>query len=390
MNTHERISHPAEAHDSSPTPVKSSSFLRELEGLRALAALAVMITHVGFLSGATGRHILPGFLARMDIGVPIFFVLSGFLLFRPHVGWLIRNSTRPSARKYFARRMARLTPALFVAMLGTLILVPASRDAGLAPWAANALQAQSWRTEWDLPGLAQLWSLSTEVVFYVTLPLFGWLLSLFARSRPRRLMAALLVLAVLAWLLRWVYHAGLLPSDYSWPRTFPLMIDWFAGGMLLAVIAHGGPALGVARAILHRSGTSCLAIAAALFWFMTTSAAGPYDLTPPQAWQDWIKHLGYGAIAVLVVAPSALGSSTPISAFLRSRPVTFLGRISYGIFLWHLPLLFWVREVLGIGLFAGGFWVTLSTAFIATIAVAYVSWYIVERPVLDAVRRRTS
>ncbi|MGL5851906.1 MAG: acyltransferase family protein, partial [Phycicoccus sp.] len=58
--------------------------LRELEGLRALAAVAVLLTHAGFLSGATGRQVLPGFLARMDIGVAIFFVLSGFLLYLPH------------------------------------------------------------------------------------------------------------------------------------------------------------------------------------------------------------------------------------------------------------------------------------------------------------------
>ena len=56
----------------------------QLEGLRAIAALAVTMTHAGFLSGQIGRDVLPGPVARLDIGVAIFFVLSGFLLYRPH------------------------------------------------------------------------------------------------------------------------------------------------------------------------------------------------------------------------------------------------------------------------------------------------------------------
>ena len=85
--------------------------LVELEGLRAAAAFAVLLTHAGFLSGAVGRDILPGFLARMDIGVPIFFVLSGFLLYRPHARAVLGNLPAPALRTYAVRRAARLVPA---------------------------------------------------------------------------------------------------------------------------------------------------------------------------------------------------------------------------------------------------------------------------------------
>ena len=123
----------------------SKGHLAELEGWRALAALGVLLTHVGFLSGATGRHILPGFLARADIGVAIFFVLSGFLLYRPWARRSLVNGPPIDSRSYAVRRFARLVPAWLLVLVGTLLLVPESRDAGATPWIANLLQVQSLR-----------------------------------------------------------------------------------------------------------------------------------------------------------------------------------------------------------------------------------------------------
>ena len=162
----------------------SKGHLAELEGWRALAALGVLLTHVGFLSGATGRHILPGFLARADIGVAIFFVLSGFLLYRPWARRSLVNGPPIDSRSYAVRRFARLVPAWLLVLVGTLLLVPESRDAGATPWIANLLQVQSLRLEWDLPGLAQLWSLSTEVMFYLVLPPLAMLLARLLPTPP--------------------------------------------------------------------------------------------------------------------------------------------------------------------------------------------------------------
>lgn len=378
-------------HDSRPEArLKPLAFLGELEGLRAIAALAVMLTHIGFLSGATGRDVLPGFLARLDIGVAVFFVLSGFLLFRPHVHAILDGARHPVLRYYVARRMARLMPALFACLLGTLVLVPESRDASAQAWLANILQLQAWRSEWDLPGLAQLWSLSTEIAFYAVLPLIGLVAARVGTpSRPGRLLLWILLLAMIGLGMRAFYHVGWLPGEWFWPRTLPLMLDWFSWGMMLAVIAGLRGRISSLREALHRSGTASLVVAASLFWFLTTWAAGPYDLQTPAAWQDWVKHVGYGIVACLVVLPSALGSVTVLTKVLRSRIVTYLGRISYGFFLWHLPVIFWVRTTLGLEWFAGGFWLTVAATSLVTIVLASASWYLLERPIMDWVRRRT-
>ena len=160
--------------------------LVELEGLRALAALAVLLTHAGFLSGSTGRATLPGFLARMDIGVAIFFVLSGFLLYLPHARHIADGAAPVNTRSYAIRRFSRLVPAWLAVLIGTLVLVPESREADREIWVANLLQLQSMKLEWDLPGLAQLWSLSTEVMFYVALPVVGLVAARAAARAGRR------------------------------------------------------------------------------------------------------------------------------------------------------------------------------------------------------------
>ena len=364
--------------------------LLELEGLRALAAIAVLLTHAGFLSGATGRGILPGFLARMDIGVAIFFVLSGFLLYRPHARHVVTGQAPPDNRSYAVRRAARLVPAWLAVLLGTLVLVPESRSAPASVWTANLLQLQSMKLEWDLPGLAQLWSLSTEVMFYVALPLVALLVARYAAPRgPRAHLAALALLAVAAWAFRALDGMGALPEGFSWIRTLPAVGDWFVVGMVLAVVLTDEGLRRPVAAVVQAVPWHLYALAACVFWVLTTRAAGPYDLTPPTPSEATVKHLGYTVVAALVVAPSVLGARTPVSRLLSSRVLTYLGAISYGIFLWHLPIMFRVREVLGLDVFAYGFWVTVVLTLIASIGVAALSWHFLEAPVQAWARRRT-
>lgn len=364
---------------------------RELEGLRALAALAVLLTHAGFLSGAVARDILPGFLARMDIGVAVFFVLSGFLLYRPYAAHLRRGTPSPSLRTYAIRRTARLVPAWLVVLLGALVLVPESRTAPQSAWVANLLQVQSLRIDWDLPGLTQLWSLSTEVMFYVALPLVAAFVARVCADRgPRAQVLALLGLAAGTWVFRFVAAVGPLPFGWAWTRTLPGVGDWFVLGMVLAVVVSDASLRERVGVVVRATPLHLYALAALIFWLMTTLIGGPYTLAAPSGWQANVKHLGYAAVAGLLIAPSVLGARTFLSPVLRSRVLGYLGTISYGIFLWHLPLMFWIRDRLGFTIFDGHFWMTVVATTIASVVAAAASWHLLEAPIQRWARRRTT
>ncbi|MGL5912420.1 MAG: acyltransferase family protein, partial [Phycicoccus sp.] len=334
-----------------------------------------------FLSGATGRQ---------DIGVAIFFVLSGFLLYLPHARHVVLGAPVVSWRSYAIRRAARLVPAWAAVLLGTLALVPESRSAGLEVWGANLLQLQSLRLDWDLPGLAQLWSLSTEVAFYVALPIVAAAAAHVARRAGRLGHVAVLGgLVASVWVFRILDGLRVLPEGFSWIRTLPAVGDWFVIGMLFALVVTDEHLRAPVAAVVRAAPWHLYGVAACVFWVVTTRAAGPYDLTPPTPSQATVKHLGYALVAGLVVAPSVLGARTAVTRVLSSSALTIVGTISYGIFLWHLPLMFAIRSALGLDVFEYGFWVTVGLTLAASLVVSALSWSLLESPIQVWARRRT-
>src|SRR5262249_17296373 len=135
-----------------------------LDGLRALAAILVVATHVGFQTGASFHGAFGAVLARCDIGVALFFVLSGFLLTRP---WLAGRPEPPSTKVYAVRRAARILPAYWIAL--TVVLLSTARGTPPQGIARNLLLVQTYAGPL-LSGFTQTWSLCTEVAFYVVLP----------------------------------------------------------------------------------------------------------------------------------------------------------------------------------------------------------------------------
>jgi peptidoglycan/LPS O-acetylase OafA/YrhL len=358
-----------------------------LEGLRALAVLAVVITHAGFLTGVTGGTTFPGLVARMDFGVAVFFVLSGYLLYLPHARRAVGSGRAPSLRDYAVRRFARIYPAFLLCLLGTFFLVPVARKEPLADWLATMLLGQTLDTRWQIPPLNHLWSLSTEVSFYITLPAIAWVLRAgrprHKEAQVRRQVGRLAALMALAWTFRIAVGAGLVDNlaALSW---LPAHLDWFAAGMFLAVVqtsSRAGWTAALATAV-RDAPIATRATGCALLWLATTHLAGPYDLRPATGPQDLFKHLLYLAAASTLVAPAALRATTGVDRMLSKRPVVWLGTISYAVFLWHLPIMFVVQNALGLRLFAGGFWPVLGLTLAATIPVAAASWYLAEHPAL--------
>jgi peptidoglycan/LPS O-acetylase OafA/YrhL len=220
-----------------------------LDSIRAIAALTVVGYHAAYLShiDATGSASAP-FLSRLDVGVTIFFLLSGFLLYRPFVRARLRGEPSPGAGAYGWRRALRILPAYWVA-LTVLALILHQRDTFIATHALAYYGLAQTYTDVALGGIAQAWTLNVEVCFYALLPL--WALLLRRIRVPATVRAELVALAVLAlvgiaWNVAWtVTAADPHRANVARPLIFlPAFFDHFALGMALAVVSVGGEGSG--------------------------------------------------------------------------------------------------------------------------------------------------
>ena len=396
---------------SSPLP-----YVRAFDGLRAGAVLLVVFSHWP--------------LAHWQVplgwvGVPLFFVLSGFLITR----LLVADRARPLGaflRRFYWRRTLRIFPLyygyLFVA--GGGVLLAAAILTHDPPWLTNWARAVRTDGPWLLTYLYNwqdlihwldgqpdsqsvrafnhLWSLSVEEQFYLTFPLLVWWLP------PARLRTVLLVLVLTGPLLRaGVGEAlrGVPAAPAVWAffvnRATPFYLDALALGGLLALGAG---------ARLRQPGRWLLGASVAVAgWNLAVMAVNHYALG--RDWPSW-RWLGYehplllyvwsakapllarlpGALlptllnlqAALLLLWAARGGPT-VQRWLEKAPLRYVGRISYGVYVWHMPLTLlvqhgpayewlktgWLPETLGLLLFlavVGG--------------VATVSYYGLERPFL--------
>lgn len=372
-------------------PAPSSPRFPALDGLRAVGALAVMLTHVGFQSGAAVSGPFAGILARFDSGVALFFVVSGFLLFRPYAVARLAGRPAPEPGSYLWHRALRILPVLWVAVLACAVLAPTA-GAGWAAYVEHALLIQIYTGNPLLHGLTQMWSLATEVAFYLLLPILGRILVRGGDDRTwaRRTIAVALAGAVLAAAWMAAMTAAGQPDARLW---LPAYAGWFGAGIALATwqVARERGVLGEGRIepVLERPGTMW-AIAGALFVLVSTPLAGPLDLVEPTPGQSAIKNLTYGLIGLLVVAPAVLPPGPGNGAYLRAlsgRIGSFLGRISYGIFAYHVLMLYLAERLLGRDTFDGGFFPRLAVTLALTIAAASASYYGMELPVMRRGRR---
>src|SRR5262245_53000239 len=147
--------------------------LPALDALRALGSIAVVGTHVGFWTGASLSGTWGGVLTRLNAGVAVFFVLSGFLLFRPFVLARAHGGVAPSVATYLRRRALRILPAYWVCVAVCLTVLPQSVAVSGGEWLRYLTLTQIYVPNWGRPGLTQTWSLATEAAFYVLLPLLA-------------------------------------------------------------------------------------------------------------------------------------------------------------------------------------------------------------------------
>lgn len=345
-----------------------------LTGVRAVAALLVVGTHAAYTTGKY-THGYAGLLgSRMEIGVPIFFVLSGFLLFQPWVRATALGRPDPSVRRYAWHRVRRIMPA-YVVTVALAYVIYHYRAAGPNPghnWIGllrNLTLTQIYTDNYMFgylhQGLTQMWSLAVEVAFYVVLPLLAYvtLVWLCRRQwRPGLLLAGLVAAAAItpAWLTL-VHTTDFLPDGAR--LWLPGYLAWFVAGMTLTVLQ----AMGV-----RCYGFVAIPLALICYLIASTPIAGEPTTSPAKLSEALVKAGFYAVIAALMVAPLALGNRGWYARLLASRPMVWLGEISYEIFLVHLVLMEVVMvEVLHTPVYTG----SMLALFVVTMVVTVpVSW----------------
>ncbi len=409
-------------------PSRTSGRNLQIEGLRAVAALSVLVTHVS-LNAMGNRGPFGGVLARLDVGVTIFFVLSGYLLYRPFAAALLRAEPGPGVRRYLRHRLIRIVPLYWTVIVAAFLFAPdrgfVRPSEGFSPAASGSTSVPLatmarfltfthvyWRDSLAGP-LPQAWTLAVEMAFYLLVPVLAALLALSPPAtragRVRRQLGMLLGLVVVAQ----VFRLGLVALDPAFDggenaftplkAWLPYHLDVFAIGMGLAVLAverqDRGP---LARRVDRLDGWFSRPGAPLLSWLVSAvtllvlgyaTGISRTALTHGRL-EEFALHLGYAVVATGLVLPAVLGraGSGPIRRGLGSRPMVFLGQISYGIYLWQLLVIGrWVSAPA----YGGGeplparhpgaqfnvaFWPTLAWTLVVTIALATASWYLVEKP----------
>jgi peptidoglycan/LPS O-acetylase OafA/YrhL len=328
-----------------------------------------------------------------NYGVSIFFLLSGLVLYRPFVGAALDRTQPPAVRSFLRRRFVRIFPAYVVALtvfFGLGLAVPLNITA--REYAFQYLLLQNYIARGFAISMGVSWTLCVELAFYVALPILAVGLRCLPGGRARRVgdryVAQLAGLALLL-VVGWGYRIFVLEARPALPGSavnyLPAFLDWFALGMLLAVLHEGrerGFALPRWFQALANSTLACWLLAAQLYWVsIQLDITGDFFASPGKT----LARFGLnGASAFLLLLPAVLGRR-PGRALraLDTRPLVFLGTISYGIYLWH-PIVLRVAARADVQFTSGSLLLfTLGT----TIPIAYASYRIVESPAMRAERR---
>jgi peptidoglycan/LPS O-acetylase OafA/YrhL len=337
--------------------LRGLSYRADIDGLRAIAVLAVVAFHA-----------VPSVLPGGFVGVDVFFVISGYLITS-----LLRQSLEDGSFRFstfYARRIRRLAPALVVVLATVLAAgwtwLLTDELAQLAKHAASSVAFMMnlvlWRetgyfdTAAEQKPLLHLWSLGVEEQFYLIWPALLW-----ATWRWRR---PAFVIGVVA-LLSFAANVAVVHTSPTAAFYLPTSRVWeLAAGGLLAGL--GPPRRGWIVQALSLAGAVLLAVGCAV-------------IRPSMPFPGWWALLPAGGAALLIAA----GPRGWTNSVLATRPLVFVGLISYPLYLWHWPILTFARM-----LEAGplGLWRTAALVALAVV-LAWLTYRFVEQPIRRATGR---
>jgi len=339
-------------------PVWLPSYIPELQGLRGIAVLAVVLYHSHPRIEGTWFHAasLWGWA-----GVNLFFVLSGFLI----TSILLDSRGKPGYfRNFYARRALRIWP-VYVLVLAIcygkadwFVGMPAGQAIPHAPWWAYLLFVQNL-FRLNLPAaIGPTWSLAIEEQYY-----FLWAPVVRVLPRPWALAAVLGAALVASPLFRFTHLSWITPTHTL------THLDGIAMGSLLAV--------GLYSLALSRRSWLALAVTGSLLGFL---AAG--TVAGGTAWLDTALSAGFGGVVLAAIAST--GARNPVSTLVRRGPLAYLGKISYGVYMVHIMVFIyfgWFDQRMNPYGMAGNMAV-VGFRLAASVAAASVLWYGFESRIL--------
>jgi peptidoglycan/LPS O-acetylase OafA/YrhL len=324
-----------------------------MDSMRAIAAITILLAHCSLWAGvyadgadATTRE----FVSRLEAAVAIFFLVSGFLLYRPFIAANLAGD-KVDNRAYAWRRFLRIVPAYWVALTLIALLYGWHYIFTLDNFWRYYGFAQVYSVNTATGGISQAWTLCIEVTFYAFLPF--WAIGMRALTRRAQTirgklkveLAAVgaLILFGFLWQL-WIVHADGSQVKTGRPSliSLPAFIDFLAIGMLLAVASlwweHSERPPRLVRAI-ERFPSLCWAFSIGCFVLVSIGIGltGKF-FEPVTPVQFLARHELYGLIALGVITPAVIGDPKQgwLRRFVLSNPLLlWIGVVSYGFYLWH-------------------------------------------------------
>ncbi|HLZ22187.1 MAG TPA: acyltransferase [Ktedonobacterales bacterium] len=372
--------------------------IRSMDGLRALAALSVVAFHtllaMRFYQTPLGQAFGTGWY-YLAMGVQLFFVLSGFLLFLPYVRAMLHGRPLPSALRFYRRRALRIFPAYWVC-LAILVVLPTAthKTSALLPdIAAHVGMVHDMFPVFNQDFEGPFWTLAVEFQFYLLLPLIAAGIARLVNGTRSvwRIVAGVLGMMVLALIVRSL-DAAVMARIPSFPGSLRIVakagvlltmgtqgknLEVFAIGMLCAVLyIITIEERRVSERVTQRLAYVALAITALVLVIAVPQwPKSAVQFAPGAVWGwDIITYplligVGYGALAL-----AALWGNRIVRFPFELAPLRFIGLISYSLYLWHLPFI----DILLPGIAGWPLALRIAGAFVT----AYLSYQLVERPFL--------
>jgi peptidoglycan/LPS O-acetylase OafA/YrhL len=340
-----------------------------LDGLRGIAVLVVVIEHIETILVPGTVRVDAGPLRGAFLGVDIFFVLSGFLITCLLLGEQAER-TRVRFGAFYRRRALRLLPALYVLLavhvLYTLVTGLSLHLEWLSVRGALAY-VSNWTWKWDwlqsAPGLGHLWSLAVEEQFYLVWPV---VLIVFLGVRRRTATVAIVMVAGIAFIA--VHRAMMWEHGVNW-LFLSIRTDTRADSLLVgALLAQ----------LWVRGWRPSARIVIPAAWVATALLA--VFVTVARSTQAFLYLGGFTLFAVCTatVILAASEGQWPGTRLLEIPSLRVVGRVSYGLYLWHMPLFYVVNRY-------GASWGAPARILVAVplaAAFTFASWRYVEQPFL--------